>query len=395
SPFAFGGQAIADLINVTRARPQSFKEKSLVDSPPAVVIIAGANLSGLSERRTSLLAQYVESGGALLVFPGDRTDPDKERGNPLLVSNWGTLQQRRSADLSEPPPDSDPGGGNATAASIGVQFFDHPALASFNNPENGDLSVAEIYRWFNLASGDRQSTRPDTGPDNAGQQNVGQQTAIASNDASSRATVIARLDTGDPFLSLAERGKGILIQCSTSADADWNSLPLRPTYLPLMQQIVTFLATRNLPSTNVEIGSPLVVGVPSETENVTVISPDGTKSKVNAQPLVGDSSRLIATFSNTFRPGVYTFRTNDRDAASRLCILSNPAEGDLRSAKQEDVAAAADSINAGLHESVDDYLTKSRRSRYGREIWRYFLLGLVALMTGEVFLQQRFGSAGR
>ena len=46
-------------------------------------------------------------------------------------------------------------------------------------------------------------------------------------------------------------------------DAEWTNLPARPFYLPLMQQLVTYLASKVYPPRNVDVGKPLVAFLPS------------------------------------------------------------------------------------------------------------------------------------
>jgi hypothetical protein len=48
--------------------------------------------------------------------------------------------------------------------------------------------------------------------------------------------LMARLDTGDPFLVEKKFGEGRIIECAVPCDAEWTNLPARPFYLPLMQQ---------------------------------------------------------------------------------------------------------------------------------------------------------------
>jgi hypothetical protein len=54
-----------------------------------------------------------------------------------------------------------------------------------------------------------------------------------------------------------------VLQLATAIDADWSDLPLRPFYVPLMQQLITTLAVQIQPPRNVQAGAPLVAMFPA------------------------------------------------------------------------------------------------------------------------------------
>ena len=76
--------------------------------------------------------------------------------------------------------------------------------------------------------------------------------------AQQRAVVMAQLGNGDPLLVAAPYGNGMVVQCATGANAEWSNMPSRGFFLPLMQQVVTFLAARVSPPRNVAAGEPIV-----------------------------------------------------------------------------------------------------------------------------------------
>src|SRR5262249_21359097 len=148
---------------------------------------------------------FVREGGGLLIFPGNR-----------INSAWyNTTLSAEGRGLLPLPVVSIAGSHSqaGTQASIVSQLFEHPALEIFNDPKNGNLPEAQIGLWY--------KARPE---------------------ARARSAVLARLDTGDPFLVEKPYGEGRVIQCAIPCDADWSNLPMRPFYLPLMQQLVTYLA---------------------------------------------------------------------------------------------------------------------------------------------------------
>ena len=65
------------------------------------------------------------------------------------------------------------------------------------------------------------------------------------------------------------------------------------------------------------------------------------------------------------------------------------SESVLRDADPERLEAAARLSNANIYDSIDALSSDDRQRRFGREIWRWLLAGLLALLIGELLLQQR------
>ena len=84
----------------------------------------------------------------------------------------------------------------------------HPALAAFDDPSHGDLRSVHVWRWRKL-------------------------------EPAGRAIVVARLSNGDPFL--VEDGNAIT--CAVAPDLKWTDLPLHPNFVPLVNELVKYLAT--------------------------------------------------------------------------------------------------------------------------------------------------------
>lgn len=55
----------------------------------------------------------------------------------------------------------------------------------------------------------------------------------------------------------------------------------------------------------------------------------------------------------------------------------------------EELKKLAENLGAVLHESPTSFLQSDTDQRYGREIWRWFLLGLLVVLFGELFVEKR------
>lgn len=344
-PFGAARANLADLI-VTRIGSANDLTQAVLSHTRVVVL---ANVRDLSANQLKDLAQFVKDGGGLLVFPGNRINVawyqrDFAAPQGLLPAPFAALAG--SPDASAAP------------AKIVASHFSHPALELFNDPRNGNLSDGEIKLWY--------------------------RTVEKTNDAS--VAVMARLDNGDAFLIEKKFGEGRVIQCVTPCDADWNNLPLRPFYLPLMQRLVTYLASTVFPPRNVEVGKPLVAFFdPSLAgKRATLIDAAGRQHEI---PLVAKEARSMAEFTGTQRPGLYKLMAPGADPV-HFVVNTSREESDLQTLTQTERAAVARAMNATLVNSFNEYKQLDRKRRFGQEIWRPLFWFLLLLLFGELFFQQ-------
>ena len=355
-PYSAVKTTLADLITTTVIEPKQLDAKQLKDQ--RVVVLA--NVPQLDAKQVALLEEFVRGGGGLLIFPGSGIKTDwyntKFAGAGKGLFSW------RLAALE--------GGLEEAAAhsTILAQHYEHPALTLFNDPRQGSLATANIRLWYKL-------------------------TAIASGATNDAPFVLARLSNGDPFLVEKKFGDGTVIACSGPCSAEWSNLPLRPFYLPLMQQLVTYLAAKFDPPRNVEIGRPLIAVVPAALGGKTLelTDPVGRKHQLIATNAAG---RALVTFHETRRPGLYILNT-PTNTPLHFVVNTTRAESDLTQLTSDEIKAVAKPWNATVIHSWDEYHQLEQRRRFGREIWRPLLWTLLGLIFAELFLAQRVGRVKR
>lgn len=358
TPFTFGGMTLADLIQTEKIAPHELNEQTIGDS--RVVILA--NVPRFSDDQLRQLTKFVADGGALIVFAGNRLDVNwyNEKmfsaGNGILPSRFDAVRGTGRGPVANT---------KSPSSKVVAQFFDHPALQFFNEAANGDLSTASVQQWYSLPV-----------------------TQAATEGAT---VVMARLETGDPFLIERNHGAGVVIQCATACDTDWSDIPLRPFFVPLMQQIVTTAASRLSPPRNIQTGEPAsaIIRTESKEARVSIETPTGTKRTI--QTTERGSDRL-ARFDGTRRPGVYKMMLPESETIHFVASTSRD-ESDLRIYDQIKLDATANELGASVVKSSEEYLKQDRLRRHGREIWKYILAALLVLMFCELVLQQRFARA--
>ncbi len=352
-PFMAGNVPLADLIDAKVIEPGALNDSALAEA--RVVVLA--NVAQLTESQVAQLRQYVIEGGSVIVAPGDAANVAwyntafYEEGKGLLPGKLAGV----GGDLQD----------EKVSSRIVQQHFDHPALEMFNDPRNGNLSEAQVKLWFHL---EEPATAPGTHSD---------------------VTTLARLDNGDPFLMEKKLGQGLVLQLALPLDADWSNLPLRPFYLPLTQQLVTYAASQVYPARNVEVGQPIVAFFPpgGAGKTVTLTDPQGRKSDL---AMVERGTHSIAEYRDTAMPGLYTMDAADAGGVVYFVVNTSRKESDLEVLTEEQLRAEAQAVGAEVAHSWEEYRELDRNRRFGREVWMWFFVGVLALLFGELFLQQWF-----
>ncbi|QDV69711.1 hypothetical protein Poly24_34280 [Rosistilla carotiformis] len=369
TPFSLGRMQLADLVETKIVSVNEVDDDTLRWA--RVVIMA--NVAKVDDGRLSKLQEFVQRGGGLIVFAGNNVNVDwynrtfyEQRGLfPLPIEGIGGGVDKSDA-----------------GARIVAQYFDHPALQIFNSGKSGsdELAQADIAQWYVLGK------PTDTSANRI--QAVSNKAKSANAKDDPLASVLIRLDSGDPLFVEKPVGKGYVLACATTADADWTNLPLRPVYLPLIQQLVTSIATRGVPASNLAAGETLVALYESSAADTTqVLSLPGNKQR-SLRPVV-EEHRSVIRYPGTTQPGVYTL--TQPDAAPRhFAVETDRSESNLTSIDDERLQELADALGAEVVADGDAYVALDASRRHGREVWRWALLGLLGLLFVELFFQQRF-----
>lgn len=349
-PMARHNARLSDLISSRTVGEDEFRPEFLND----VKVVVLANVRRLPDDRVEALRTFVRDGGGLLVFPGDRADvawynAQASADLPLMAGKLAALSG--SAD-----PDAAP-------VSVVAQHYAHPALRLFNDPRHGSLGGAQVRAWYRIEA---------------------QEGAGAGGDR----VIAARLDSGDPFLVEVRLGEGRAMLCAAPCDADWSNLPLRPFYLPLMQEIVAHLSSQVYPPRNVEVGGRLSAFLPAaEADGRAVFTdPDGVAREA---PVVRRGNRGVVEFVETARPGLYTMKS-PAGSVVHFVVRTPREESDLAAEDEAGIKAIAQDLKATVVRSWDEYRAMDRERRFGRELWRFLLICVLVLMFTELILERWF-----
>ena len=78
----------------------------------------------------------------------------------------------------------------------------------------------------------------------------------------SRAKTVLALANGDPLVVEEPIHRGRVVLVATSAEPSWTAMPLWPSFVPLVQEIVAWCAGGQLQQRNLLVGEPLDASSP-------------------------------------------------------------------------------------------------------------------------------------
>ncbi|MDA8744360.1 BatA domain-containing protein [Rubripirellula amarantea] len=436
SPFAFGGQDQPDAVS-TRVVNEREATKAIEKETYDVLIFAGVKKPSQTLKRN--VADFIASGGSLVVFDHDKLDAktyaepwttsDGQQPSlvlPTVMGNFRTIGKEAKTE-SFPM-----GRRNASYSAWDLLGDDQSDLFR-------DVTVTG-YRQLTLRSSDQ--TRPSDQSRNSRAQPSSTQSPSTQSPSTQfdqtepqpvQAKVLLSLANGDPLIvmssgsaeSLSERSSetatasraGRVVQFAVPADATYSTFPLRAVYLPMLQQMILDLAGSRNPVT-FDVGEPIAVDPSRAFKNLPdinaslssldfrVVLPDGTEQKpkwLNASAASSASLLLPATY----QPGVYRLTANtdssgqatddtSESVLSTIRVVEVPAiESDARSVDEARLASVAELIGASVYSGGQDLVQDDQTRRFGREIWRWLLFALLALMVIELWLQQSLGTPQR
>ena len=137
----------------------------------------------------SRIASFLDSGKPVFIFAGDQVMPEEYNRMPLFPWRLREIQEKEGLKPQR----------------IGQIDFSHEALKGFSAGGGESLKSALFRRYLRLEGAARN---------------------------------LLTLENGDPLLSQTEIGKGRLFLFASSADLDWNDLPLKGGYLPLIHGLL-------------------------------------------------------------------------------------------------------------------------------------------------------------
>ena len=329
-----------------------------------VVLLCNAKAQELSRRQLDrALRSYVAEGGGLFIGLGDNVDVDAYNAalaellpQPLAVTKTtGTLLGERSGEDEGKSREEAPLGNGEHLSRFDRR---HSLLQPFLHGRADDSLLAARFNRYVLL---RPTPKTTTG-----------------------SGVVLSFESGAPALLERSLGRGRVMLFTSTLDRDWNDLPIQPAFLPLLQQIVRYLARAPLR----ESEQPTLIGQPRE---IRLQSGDArvevTLPSVNKRLFERLGGRQILSFNDTQEAGFYRVSAASetgpwqRRPAEFFVVNVDPLESDLRHATIEQVQA----LERPPPISKDSGETAGPPQRRV-ELWHYIALAILFFLMGEALL---------
>lgn len=307
--------------------------------PYDVVVLAG--VPTLSRVEAERIVRFVENGGGLLITVAEGLDLGAYATGlgPVLPRELrGFKTQRRKALRFDKPK------------------LDHPVLEIFGGEALEGLLSTQTKTFMLLQPG-----------------KVPMKTLLS-------------FEGGAPALVVHETQKGKVALLTTSIDRDLSDLPIRPSFVPLVRQLVLFLgdAIHESRLSRTSVGEAVDLEVPPGATQLEIVAPSGAAT-VFRQPELASAGEAVR-FSATDVPGHYRARAAfggelvDLDRAS-FAVNVDPVESDLRPFE----VAEAEAILRG-ETAVSETEPSTAGTRRTRRLDARTLAGILLLMMGLAFV---------
>ncbi len=183
-------------------------------------VIVLANVERLDPEQTTAIVHLLDSGGGVLVAPGDKVDA-AFANTSLFQDGNGWLPAKLGALKGDPDR-------RLTVAHPAPQTFIGPALSPFGKGDSPPLAGADLFAYSIL-------------------------------EPAKEASVVARLDTGDPWIVERRYRRGRVAILAGPMDAEGGTLPVNPDFVPWAHELIFHLADADSGARNVRPGEPIVL----------------------------------------------------------------------------------------------------------------------------------------
>ncbi|HTX18529.1 MAG TPA: BatA domain-containing protein [Bacteroidota bacterium] len=364
-------ESTGTLVRLAEVPPQQLTYAPL--SRADVVILS--NVASLSRTQAEELAQFSAQGGGIILFPGDLVEVSSY--NSLLLPDLHVPSLLPTQIL----PPVGPG------MSFDKIDYDHPIFQGMFESTAG------------LKSGKKEIESP----------RIAHAIRFASGG---ELRSIITLSDGTPFLweRLHEGGspkenRRTILGFAVAANTSWSDFPLKGLFVPLIYQTILYAASGKSAHFAAQ---PAIVGekleIPLEAVSSTesrggspsrvlrLLDPEGREIRVPERSPEGPgaSPNPILTYDNATVPGIYTV-VRGRDTLTAVPVNVDPAESDGGLSDLSQVVAMGNKYGIEKNQIVDvsspgSLSTTVLQSRYGVELWKYFLAGALILALLEMII---------
>jgi hypothetical protein len=217
----------------------------------------------------------------------------------------------------------------------------------FKAPRSGDFTAARIHRYRAL----------QTGPADR---------------------ILARYDDGNVAMAERRIGTGRVIAWTSTLDDSWNDGPKKPIYVPVVQQLVRYLARYEQTSEWSTVGQVVdLSNLLKSRADRTVMTPGGDRISVPSSE---------AGLLELSEQGVYEIRTgSNTNRPDRIAVNLDPTESDLTPLDPDELVAAVTghAVQTTALAAAPSEMTPADAEKR-QSIWWYLMVAGLLLLAAEM-----------
>ena len=331
-----------------------------------VVILA--NCGGLNENQYKTLREFVSAGGGLLIFPGDKVNPDAYSKQFFPVPG---PQNEALIAATLGPAEGDPAKRETYERLASIDYA-HPALSVFDDPDAHYLTTAYFSRRFPLKLGEpRGSSWP-----------------------------LAKFGSGAPALVESRFGDGVVMLAAFPATIRWTNLPLKPEFVPFILRMVSYVSH----APDLEVPSTVPADGAAEIAVAGTWAPASgkiidTKGRTSPLDFERSASRLLGQFDQTVDKGYYAVEVKGgrhdppQAASSSFAVNAAPEESNFATVQEDQVREWLPKTKLTFVNATAEAQQVHGSVGEEREVWRPLIFVLFAIIGAEFLLATLGGHA--
>lgn len=323
-------------------------------------VLVLANVERLDPPQAAAVSDFLARGGGVLVVAGDRTDADSFNEGPFrdgagwLPARLGEIRGdfRRREPVAHPDP----------------RRFNGPVMGPFGRGEAPPLGRASLFGYRVL--------EPATAP---------------------AAAVLARLDTGEPWLVERPAGRGRAAVLAGPLDAEGGTLPVNPDFVPWVHTLVFHLADPAASDAPLHPGEPIRLELAREPDasvkDVAIRLPDGREERAEVLRQGGRSS---VRFAETVDPGMYRITLPEPVGGfAYVLVESDGRESDPAPLEPAEAERLAEGWPLTFESDGDRLAARllAGGDAGSRPLWRWLVLAALGGLCLEVVATRRIALA--
>lgn len=338
-----------------------------------------SNVAQIAPDEAAILRTFVQRGGGLVVFLGDR----------VQASSYNAALARGSEGLSPLINIKLDGPSSRGEYFLDPRQYESPLLEPFRGQQAGGLLTTPVWNYFKITTAEDSSA----------------ETALWFGNGDP-AIVTSRYQTfsQEEEESVATRlGGNVVVFClpastdsvdrSLDPPAAWTVFPTWPSFPPLVQESLSLAVASQFDRRNRELGDVfegVIEGDPGA-NLIEVILPDDQSSRIEA---VARDDRLFWAFDRTDQIGIYRSKSLADGANEKVefAVNADTRESDLNRVAMENVPPVLQPGDRGFDPTSGGQMASVPAAV---ELFRYALVLVMGLLFLESFLAFRFGAAAR